>query len=239
MIRAGCCVLLPLLLAIFAASWIKRNYPERWYAFPRQPQAIAELRIGPSFMARSSPAVSTAVARDEFRQKKTQLVALLRSREFLTAVVRRREVASLEMIRRRPDAAEWLESVLRVSEPAIEFLRVSLDVRESTESATLVNAIVNAAIEEQATIEFDALRRRYRELEQAEVELEARRQMGRNTPEGSAIESGPTDESDAVGTDIRVERELDEVRKKLLELRIERSYQPGLMLHRPAEYNEQ
>jgi succinoglycan biosynthesis transport protein ExoP len=76
-------------------------------------------------------------------------MALIKSPKVLDAVLRQDKIRQLSLVTERPDPATWLENALAV-EPVrdTELLRVSLNSLNADEAAVLVNAVVQAYLQE-------------------------------------------------------------------------------------------
>ncbi|GAB6188069.1 polysaccharide biosynthesis tyrosine autokinase [Thermopirellula anaerolimosa] len=105
--------------------------------------------------------------------KSTQL-EYLRSRFVLVSALRRPEVARLASIQNEPDPVQWVSERLSVRYPGnAELMQVSIATEKGDEAAALVNAIVDAYMEEVVEVEQNERRNRLGELDQLYVEKES------------------------------------------------------------------
>jgi capsular polysaccharide biosynthesis protein len=109
--------------------------------------------------------------RDRFDIYKNTQQQLLVSRFVLLAALRKPEAAKLLSVQSKQqtgDPVKWLAGRLRVSFPSkAEIMEVSLSSDDPKEAANLVNAVVNAYLQEVVNAERDMKRLRLNELDRA------------------------------------------------------------------------
>lgn len=90
----------------------------------------------------------------------------------LQSALRKPEIANLGLLKDQEKPLEWLEQNLVVDNPATEFIRISLKSKQRADAAQIVNAVVNAYVEEAADQELGHRQKRRRELEKALEDLQ-------------------------------------------------------------------
>lgn len=92
---------------------------------------------------------TTAEGRPDFASYQRTQMALVRSRLVLNAALRQSKVAELPIVKQQEDPAEWLAKELMLDYTlSPEILRVHLRGDQPEELVTLVNAVVNAYLQE-------------------------------------------------------------------------------------------
>lgn len=147
-----------------------------WFLYIPRYTATALIRIASSSQSVLFPTADrTGPTFDIY--KATQL-EYLRSRFVLVAALRRPEVAKLPSIQEQLDPVQWVAENLSVRFPGnSEFMNVSFSSPHAAETAVLVNAIVDAYMQEVVDTEQRERRVRLSELDQlyAEKETELRK----------------------------------------------------------------
>jgi capsular exopolysaccharide synthesis family protein len=103
-----------------------------------------------------------------YRQTQSRMV---KSPFVLSAALRDPEIARLNILRDEPYPFEWLEKNLQISNPATEFLRVSLSGSDPKEVTKIVNAVTTEYVNEVVNSENNARTKRISELEKAHHDL--------------------------------------------------------------------
>ncbi len=142
-----------------------------WFLVRPQYSATALIRVSAANQAVLFQ--NTSDARNFDVYKSTQL-EYLRSRFVLVSALRRPEVARLAAIQAEPDPVQWVSERLSVRYPGdAELMQVSVTSEKGDEAAALVNAIVDAYMEEVVDVEQNERRNRLGELDQLYVEKES------------------------------------------------------------------
>jgi len=135
--------------------------------------------------------------RDRFEIYKATQQQLVVSHFVLLAALRNPNVAKLPVIRReqeRGDPVHWLQRHLCVHFPGkAELMEVSIALGDPQEAVTLVNAVVNAYLQEVVNAELDQCRQRLAELDRAVGEMERDIRMKREALKKLAAELGTSD----------------------------------------------
>ena len=138
--------------------------------------ALLMVRFEPPTVAGVAPIAAQEWTRDRFEIYKATQQQLLGCRFVLSAALRKPAVAQLPAIRhsqRSGDPVRWLKSKLRVTFPGdAEIMEVSLTADDPNEAATLVQAVVDAYMQEAVNAEVDRKRLRLSELDRAVAEKE-------------------------------------------------------------------
>lgn len=95
----------------------------------------------------------------------------------LQTALRQPGIAMLSQLKDQPNPIKWLEKHLVVDFPAREFMRISMKSDQREDAAAIVNAVVNAYLEEVADAEVSQRKRRRMELEKALEGLVARQKI--------------------------------------------------------------
>ncbi|MCS7239288.1 MAG: AAA family ATPase [Thermoguttaceae bacterium] len=112
--------------------------------------------------------------------RSTQQQYLL-SRFVLLAALRQPQVAELDSVRREPDPVAWVQQGLRVRFPGnSELMEISFTASKAHEAATIVNAVVDAYLQEVVSVELAERRQRLDDLDQLYSEKEAELRKRRN-----------------------------------------------------------
>ncbi|MBY0522438.1 MAG: polysaccharide biosynthesis tyrosine autokinase [Gemmataceae bacterium] len=157
--------------------------------------------------------------------------ALLKSRFVLNAALREPKVADLQMVRTRPDAAEWLAKELKVdSTLGPEVLRISLSGDQPGDVAAIVNAIADAYLREIVNKERNGQQTRVDRLKEIYGQYDENLRTRRQTLRKLAEAAGSGDQSTlAVKQRYALEqlalsqRELMELQSQLRRLQVELS----------------
>jgi capsular exopolysaccharide synthesis family protein len=103
-----------------------------------------------------------------YRQTQSRMV---KSPFVLNAALRNPEIARMSILRDEPFPFEWLEKNVQVTNPATEFLRVSLAGGDPKEVAKIVNAITTEYLNEVVNSENNARTKRISELDKAHHDM--------------------------------------------------------------------
>ncbi len=103
--------------------------------------------------------------RDFERYKKTQ-GRLLKGQFVLNAALSQSEVRDTTLLKQQSDPVGWLEEHLEVDFPGDEFMRLSLDAPLSQEAVKIVNAVLNAYLNEVVNKAKKDQQARFRTLEE-------------------------------------------------------------------------
>lgn len=142
-----------------------------WFLVVPRYSATALIRVSAANQAVLFQSSGDARSFDVY--KSTQL-EYLRSRFVLVSALRRPEVARLASIQNEPDPVRWVSERLSVRYPGnAELMQVSVTSEKGDEAAALVNAIVDAYMEEVVDVEQNERRNRLGELDQLFVEKES------------------------------------------------------------------
>ena len=116
---------------------------------------------------------STHTGQAEFDVYKATQKELMRSDFVLVAALRKPEIAKLAVFKQQDDPVAWLSGELRVEFPdEAEIMEVSLTLDDPDQAAALVNAVVEAYLEEVVQPERNQLRQRLNDLERISVKKE-------------------------------------------------------------------
>lgn len=155
-------VSLGLAVAVVAAGGV-------WMALPLTYTAYAELRV---HSVTPKVVFDAHESRQQFEVYRQTQSRMIKSPFVLSAALRDPKLAKLSIIRDEPHPVDWLEQNLGVSNPATEFLKVSLSGQEPKELAAIVNAVTKEYLEEVADSQTQSRSKRVQELERAHRELE-------------------------------------------------------------------
>ncbi len=146
-----------------------------WYSIPDTYEAFAELIIDPedTFIYSSRDTRERHEPLAVYKQTKVRLATYP---FVLTAALRDEDVARCQTIRSQEHPEDWLAENIKVSSPATQFIRVSLDGKRPADLAAIVNAVVAAFKQEvidksrqEQRLELEDLQE---EMRQQEVELD-------------------------------------------------------------------
>ncbi len=140
-----------------------------WAVVPIAYTAYSELHI---------KSVPTRLIFDNMQESRTQFEIyrqtqsrMVKSPFVLSAALRDPDIARLNILRDEPYPFEWLEKNLQISNPATEFLRVSLSGSDPKEVTKIVNAVTTEYVNEVVNSENNARTKRISELEKAHHDL--------------------------------------------------------------------
>jgi hypothetical protein len=158
-------------------------------------------------------------ARADYASYKATQMQLMKARFVLAAAARKPEVEGLACLRRGParrDPAGWLAEQLHVDSPGdAEIVRVSLSSDDAESAAALLNAVVNAYLEEAATMEQGQRSRRLDQVDHLYAEKEEELRTIRNLMRRLAERVGnPETPESSVRQQFTLEEALD-ARKEL------------------------
>jgi capsular exopolysaccharide synthesis family protein len=149
-----------------------------WFLLPQKFTAAALLRIAANPEAILFSNAFQTASYEIYRSTQQQY---LLSRYVLMAALRQPQVAELQAIREHPDPVTWVQQNLRVRFPGnSELMEVSFTSGKPEESATIVNAVVDAYLQEVVGVELAERRQRLDELDQLYSEKEAELRKRRN-----------------------------------------------------------
>ena len=105
--------------------------------------------------------VKTSEAQSDYSSYQRTQLAMLRSRLVLGAALKLPDVAGLDVVKGQVEPVEWLEKELQVDfANGSEMLRVGISGKNPGDPATLVNAVVQAYIDEVVNVEVKQRRER-------------------------------------------------------------------------------
>jgi len=141
-----------------------------WFVGPRQYTAVALLHISANeqqlVFQTDRQASSFEIYKGTQQQEITSDVVLI-------AALRNAKVASLVMVQREDDPVRWLAKNLRVEFPGnAEIMRFSLVGKQPDEVAVLVNAVVDAYMNEVVSSDRDRKTKRFNEVDRLCTEKE-------------------------------------------------------------------
>jgi hypothetical protein len=174
-------------------------------------------------------------SRTDFATFQRTQEALIKSRLVLGAAIRRLEYGTPDVIKREADPMGWLAKNVRADfDLGPEILRVSLRDTEPTGAVVVVNAVVDAYLDEVVGIETKHKRDRFEFLKQnwaryQESLREKRRELRRL---GEAV--GTEAEGAASGRDRLRAEQLSACRRELLRVRLERAASETRLARRKA-----
>ncbi|NOX56004.1 MAG: polysaccharide biosynthesis tyrosine autokinase, partial [Planctomycetes bacterium] len=145
-----------------------------WFVIPSPFTAFSDLRIN---AVPERVLFKTSEAEPGFSTYKQTQSILVKSPFVLNAALRQPGIADLPLLKEAEAATgkrpiDWLEDKLKVSSPATEFLRVSLSGERPDDLAAVVNAVVQAYLDEVVNADQKRRRERLRQLEDVHQELE-------------------------------------------------------------------
>ncbi len=149
-----------------------------WYLLPQKFTASALLRIAanpePILFNNAFQSASYEIYRSTQQQ-------YLTSRYVLLAALRQPQVAELATVREEPDPVAWIQRGVRVRFPGnSELMEVSFTAQRPEEAAAVVNAVVDAYLQEVVSVELADRRQRLDDLDQLYSEKEAELRKRRN-----------------------------------------------------------
>lgn len=139
-----------------------------WLVIPLTYTAYAELHIKQT----QETLLSSHHSGDRFEVYRQTQSKMVKSPFVLNAAMRDQELARLSLLKDEPHPLDWLEQSLSVSNPATEFLRVSMTGQEPKELAKIVNAVTQAYLQEVANTESIQRQNRARDLDKAHQDLD-------------------------------------------------------------------
>ncbi len=149
-----------------------------WFTYPERYTATALLRIASSPEAILFTNAMPGASYEIYRSTQQQYVT---SRFVLLAALRQPSVSNLDPVRREPDAAAWLLERLSVRFAGnSELMQISMTAENPEQTAALVNAVVDAYMEEVVAVEHNQRRQRLDELERLYSEKESELRKRRN-----------------------------------------------------------
>lgn len=105
--------------------------------------------------------VKTAESQSEYSSYQRTQLAMLRSRLVLGTALKRPEIAQSPTIKQQVEPVEWLDKQLKIDfAESSEILRISLSGIDPVEPAKLVNAVVQAYLDEVVNVEVSQRRER-------------------------------------------------------------------------------
>lgn len=151
----------------------QKQRDERW----AKGRVFAELRVlqSPKRLLPIKP-VEEDKAFAVYRQSQARM---LTGPFVLQSALRKPDIAQNVLLKDQENPLEWLEKNIVVDFPATEFLRVSIRSKERVAAAQIVNAVVNAYLEEVADEELVHRQKRRRELEKALDDLSQKQKVKR------------------------------------------------------------
>jgi capsular exopolysaccharide synthesis family protein len=189
-----------------------------WKLRPEEYTAVAQLRI---HAANPQILFSTADARADsgpgaFEIYRDTQQLIIKSRFVLTAALRNDAVKGLPSIEReeeRHNTLAWLTENLNVVFPVknAEIMQISMTSRNPRESATIVNAVVQAYLDEVVTGEQQRRKGRYTQLQTVYAEKENEVRVKRNELKSLAEQLGTTETETLTLQQQRALREYDDL----------------------------
>lgn len=144
-----------------------------WFGMPTTYTAVSLLRVA---MREQQLVFQTAdrAARSDFEIYKGTQRELLKSQLVLTAALRKPEVTKLSTVRQQIDPVMWLREELSVDFPGnAEIMRIRLTGEKPEELVVLVQAVVEAYMEEVVDVERNERRERLSDLDRVYTERQA------------------------------------------------------------------
>ena len=151
-----------------------------WWLVEAPYQAYSELRVNVN-ESQILYQENRFHSRDSFKTYKETAMRMVLSPFVLNAAIRKPEIASLSLLQEEEHPVRWLEENVRVTSPAMEFIRISLDSDRPREAKTLVNSITDAYLEEVVNSERNDKLKRKTQLEKVGREIEDKLLAKRNT----------------------------------------------------------
>jgi hypothetical protein len=103
-----------------------------------------------------------------YRQSQARM---LKAPFVLQMALRKPEIATVGLLKDQANPLEWLEQNIVVDFPATEFMRISMKSGQKEDAAKIVNAVVDAFLEEVSGMEIVHHQKRQRALEKALEEM--------------------------------------------------------------------
>jgi hypothetical protein len=139
-------------LAIVGGWFLVRGFlaaETREFGSEPAPRVFALLHI-----ARDEPRLLRDSAREtkssdsEFKEFQQQQAVLAKRRSILEEALKRPDVAELKVVKEQKDPVDWLQKNLHVDFPSPGILRIGMSTGKPEESATLVNAVTDAYLQQ-------------------------------------------------------------------------------------------
>lgn len=147
------CVVLPASIIAAALGWWLT--PAKYTAY-----TIVRLSATPPRLL-----IDTAEQKTDFQTYRESQMALIQSSIVLEPVLRKLEVAALDVIQQKSTPLPWLQEELDVSSQiSPEFIRIELTERDPVAAATIVNAVRESYFEKVVDAEFEGRRERFDKL---------------------------------------------------------------------------
>jgi capsular exopolysaccharide synthesis family protein len=164
-----------------------------WFASPAKYTAAALLRVASEERQLVFRTMDQGLRSDFDTYRSTQQ-QLLKSRFVLTAAVRNPDIAGLPMLRRERDPIAWLAENLSVAIAGrSEIMTVQLSGDDPRQIATIVNACVQAYLNEVVDVERNQRRQRLNELDRVYTDSESAIRRKRNELKQLAEQLGTGD----------------------------------------------
>ncbi len=179
---------LGLLLGAIAAGTVYQLFPDAPFT------AFAELHVKE---VPEKILFSTAEEVSAFTTYKQTQMRLVLSPFVLAAALRNPEIGNLATVKAEPYPVQWLEKQVKVSNPAAEFVRISLSGDNPGDLHKLVNAVSGAYMEEVVNSDLSKRNERKSQLETIFRDMEDRMQK-KKTAEKRLAESLNTGDSEAL-----------------------------------------
>ena len=173
---------------------------------------------------------------DDFEVYKNTQREVLSSRFVLTAALRKPDAAKLRVVQRELDPVDWLQRELKVEFPLdAEIMRISLTADDPKEASILVNAVVEAYMDEVVDDEESQRSARLSELDTiySEKEMEVRKKRTDLRQLAEQLGAG-----DSTGLSLKQQIALEEfadVRKELTRVRFDLRRTEGQLKMRMQE----
>ncbi|MFN6108601.1 MAG: hypothetical protein ACK5EA_29620, partial [Planctomycetaceae bacterium] len=142
-----------------------------WLLIPVTYTARAELRVKPASYTPGGGLPGENVRQETYRQT---LGRMIEGPIVLKQVVRREEIAKLATIADQTDPLLFFEKGLRVTNPATEFLQLSLTGNEPSDLAPILNGVVEVFLKEVATREAQERTKIVNSIDAAKADTKAK-----------------------------------------------------------------
>lgn len=139
-----------------------------WKYVPAPYRAFSELKVS---SVNQKILFTTSEAHAQFDTYKQTQSRQITSPFVLNAAIRDPEVAKLSILQEQDHPVDWLEENLQVDSAGEEFIRVSLEGDRPSQLAKIVNAVVDAFLEEIVNKERNDRQDRLRKLEEFNSEI--------------------------------------------------------------------
>src|SRR5262245_33790779 len=157
----------------------------------------------------------------EFETFRRTQATLIRSRNVVHAVLRRPEIAELQLVKNLPDPAAWLAFSLRVDFPDdCEIMRVSLAGGKAPELVKLVNAVTDTYLNEVVAAERSNREQRVAQLENVFHDIEDKSRTKRQQLHRLEQQFGIQESVVALNQKVAAS-EVAEIRKELRQVKLE------------------